>query len=320
MESDSETKGAGRTGSRNRSRERDSNYSVSDRRASSYSGRGGDGGRNRGGTVSSRGPDSPAGQNRRQSAVSSFTSSVKGAMKGLANSLGFNSPTADPNADPNAKARQQFNRQIDDALGINTVQDINTGWSLPDQVANPDNFTQFSSVSPYASPRDLEMREQEIGARKSVHAEMVSTAPKVGGLLTMGADYFSNSLSDPAKEAYDDVQKQTLGTFGGTAARQGIGFGLTRYMQSPVADPISNVIVGGINTKLAADYAGERYGVEFKQPQQRRREDALRAFGGKKPSLIGENLLSSQQPYSVWEPASYGVGNYGSHVRGLLKS
>ncbi len=120
--------GRGWSGSGNESRSAAAHAGANVGRSSG----GGDrGGGNRSGSNTStntRGPDSVNGANRRQSAVDSFTNSVKGAMKGFANSLGFNSPTGMQSLSEQEQTRQDFNQQIDAALGINTTPSINQGF------------------------------------------------------------------------------------------------------------------------------------------------------------------------------------------------
>lgn len=312
--------GRGWSGSGNESRSTAGHAGANVGRSSGGSDRGGGGYGGRG-SSSTRGLDSPAGQNRRARAVDAFTGRVQSGMRSLAGSLGFGSPTMNSNADPLGKTQQSFNRQIDEALGINSVVDVNTGHPQTTHAGNPDNLTQFNSISPYASPRKLEKREQEIGSRQAVRAEAIGGIPKAGGLLKAGANLMSGYLSDAGQQAYGYTQEAALGDVGNFAAQYGTQGVLTGLLKSPIANPVSTMLVGAMNTKLAADYAKTNYGVEFSQPQQRRRSEALRAFGGGRSSLIGSTATTpTHQPYSVWEPAKYGVGNYGSHIKGLLSS
>ncbi len=170
-----------------------------------------------------------------------------------------------------------------------------------------------------ANPATQEKAEKAYGARKAVETTALSSVPGFGNKYGLLADYgLKNNLSGPGMVGFEDTRDQAYGAVVGT----GVSAGLTGLLKSPIAEPITTIGMGAINTYKTAKYAAEKYGVDFTPSQQNRRENALNTFRGGDSSKLSSitSTTPARSQYSTWEPASYGVGDYGSHRRGLLKS
>ncbi len=289
MDSDSESKGAGRTGSRNRSRERDSNYSVSDRRSNSYGNRGGDGGRDTSSNTSTntRGPDSVNGANRRQSAISSFSQTISDTFKGLTEGIA------------------DIGQDLGEKLGYG--HDPEPTFKGSQDLSKLNTHTQEQMKK----GEDLARRDQAINTVASLSGYN-SVTNAISGLL-------SNTLSPTAKMGYDETEEKGLSTLTKTGINT-ITRGLLKGIPAPGISTLTNAASYAMMSSPE-----ENTEQTNTSPQENRRRNAINAFSGSGSGRSGSRNISSyttnNQPNPLtWEPATYGFGNYGSHTRGLLKS
>ncbi|MGI9282164.1 MAG: hypothetical protein ACR2PX_21390 [Endozoicomonas sp.] len=112
------------------------------------------------------------------------------------------------------------------------------------------------------------------------------------------------------ERGYNEVQSQRTGLAPVGAVAKSFG----------PAGLLTNTAINAVDYAVQADYAKSRYGID---PSKNRRSNAVAAFTpGNRDSGSRVATAPSSQPQAVnnwmWEPASYGVGDYGSHVKGLL--
>ena len=159
----------------------------------------------------------------------------------------------------------------------------------------------------------LAMRDQGINTVSNLTALNPTTAP-LGIGVKLGINALSNTLTGSKKQGYEESMERGLSPIAKT--------GITRAATGLTGVP-GAVVSGGVDAISMAmmsnpDQAKQR-------TRNSRRSNAIAAFSPGNGSS-GSRVASapSSQPQTtrnwMWEPASYGVGDYGSHVRGLLLS
>ena len=156
--------------------------------------------------------------------------------------------------------------------------------------------------------------QKEKGRSLAVRDQTINTVASVGGLnvaTDLATNAMSQNLSETAKMQYDDTKAKGLGSL----SRMGVGLA-TGLLKTPT--PIVSTVTNAVSlAKMTEQTKPDRV-------QASRRSRAIATFSPTRGSSSSQSALASRPPQStsnwMWEPASYGVGEYGSHVQGLLRS
>lgn len=276
--------GEGWSGSGNESRESAANAGADVGRNSGGGGRGGEGGGRGGGSNNNRGLNSPSGTNRRTSAVDSF----RGISKSISNSLGG--------------LTQGLADQLGEIAGVGQKESKSTlgevGWQGSGSKSRAEaGYQDFNTGTGLA-------QDTQIGR---TIASTFGLAPAV----EVVGDVTAKSMTPDAQRAYEAA----MGSRPTTATTAG---GIAGKMAGIPGQPVN------VGVELANTAAMDSFVNSFNpdsSARTSRRSSAVSAFSpgnsGARSSLAA--TTPSQSPnVSSWEPASYGFGDYGSHVKGLL--
>ena len=153
----------------------------------------------------------------------------------------------------------------------------------------------------------LAQRDQAVNTVANLASVNPTMAPvSVGTQVATNA--LSETLSPSAKQSYDATKEKGLGSL----AKTGINRAATGLLGLP-----------SVAVSTGVDIASLAMMTDQDQVSSSRRSNAISSFtpgNGSTGSRV--TSTSSSQPQTtnnwMWEPASYGVGDYGSHVKGLL--
>ena len=292
-----------------------------------------------------RGADSDTGAGRRGDASSAFGGEDEGSIAGKVGSGSTTTAGQDKSADEKSESSEESRGvagAITDAIsqGYQTVSDSLAGMmgfgkevskGTPEQRATdfargllsevgvvspaPDINTgrlspEWGSVhtAPSATPAASVQAERRAGAQVGVNT--IGMEAVLGSPVSMVANQFSKTRMTPEEKfGFDSVRSAKLGSL----SNMGISYGA---QLAEVPGKIADMGIGIANVALASEKAKNTFGVRSSFSQSRR-NSAVSAFSG------NERATANTMPPKLttswkWEPASYGVGNYGSHVKGLM--
>ena len=253
------------------------------------------GGSSRSGSSSStRGPGSTVGAGRRSDALGAFGAVSRGftsAVSGLSSAFGGL-----------AQGLSDIGQDVGEALGYG--YDKAPTFTGSQDLAALNAYTKAQVEKGESKAQ----RDQVINTAANLAATNPATAP-LSAVSKIATSAFSQTLSPTAKQSYDATMEKGLSSL----AKTGISKAATGLLGVPGALATTGVDVASL--AMMTDREQSR--------QRSRRSDAVSAFtqGSKNSSSIASST-PSQQPQMTnsltWEPASYGFGNYGSHIKGLL--
>lgn len=149
-------------------------------------------------------------------------------------------------------------------------------------------------------------------------AKGVQTGKTIGGFFGLGApvegisDVAAKSMTPDAQRAYNSAMdaRSSLTSLGSFAAKAA----------GVPAAPATNIANMADLASVVGHIEGYNPDTQTKSPAVGRRNSALAAFG--RSGSSASNPLSPQAPQDGllkrnWEPASYGFGEYGSHIKAL---
>ena len=247
----------------------------------------------RSGGSSSRGPGSSVGAGRRSDALGAFgavsrgvanafgglSSAFGGLTEGLANTLGGLTGVG----------------QKDKATTLGQV-----GWKGPGTESRAKAGFQDAQTG--------------FGLAKGVQLSKAVAGPfGLSAPVEAVGDVTAKSMTPDAQRAYNSaMDARSSLTSGVSLAAKAAGI---------PAGPATNMANLADLSAVVGHIEGYNPDTPARSPAADRRSNALAAFGGSGSSAT--NALTPQTPqYGLlkgnWEPASYGVGDYGSHIKGLL--
>ena len=229
-----------------------------------------------------RGPDTTVGIGRRSSAMSAFG---------------------------------RFGQAVSDAWGGLTqgIADVSqsVGESLGYGYDKAPTFTGSQDLAALNAHTQAQMEKGESLAQRDQAVNTVASPVGLNTLTSTATNALSSTLSPTAQKSYDATQEKGLGSL----AKTGIN---TVAALKGIPNPVTATLTNALNYGMMM---GE--GEASEATKSSRRSNAVAAFNpgnGSSGSHISPSLANPPKTANnpSWEPASYGFGDYGSHVKGLL--
>lgn len=229
-----------------------------------------------------RGPDTTVGIGRRSSAMSAFG---------------------------------RIGQAVSDAWGGLTQGIADVGQSVGESLGygydKAPTFTGSQDLAALNAHTQAQMEKGESLAQRDQAVNTVASPVGLNTLTSTATNALSNTLSPTAQMSYDATQEKGLGSLAKTGINTAAAF-------KGIPNPVTATLTNAISYKLMTDQDEATQATKSS-----RRSNAVAAFNpgrGSSGSQISPALASQPQVANnpSWEPASYGLGDYGSHVKGLL--